>query len=86
MSSQKIWNSEAEIYIDVYTYVHMTYHMMCYMCLYIYVIYNIHKHNQKNEGGRLMSFMKISAFRKITGEKVMTISSISSVGKLGSYM
>lgn len=57
--------------------------------LYLYVfmhlththIYYIQKHNQENEGGRLMSFMKISTFRNMTGRKVMTISSISGVGR-----
>ena len=66
----------------LYVFIHFTH---THTHTYIY-IYNIQKHNQKNEGGRMMSFMKISAFRKMTEEKVMTISSISSVGKLGSYI
>ena len=68
----------------LYVFINLT-HTHTHTHIYIYIYY-IQKHNQKNEGSRMMSFMKISAFRKMTGEKVMTISSISSVGKLGSYI
>ena len=58
--------------------------------LYLYVFIHLthtHPHilytetQQKNEGGKLMSFMKISTFINMTGQKIMTISSISGVGR-----